>query len=166
MADPNVAIAAVLEHEGGFVDDPADPGGATNFGITQADLDAGALQVQPAPAGQDVRTLTAEAAAAWYREHFWSRALGAIADQALANKLFDMMVLAGPETAKRILQDLVGAPADGCLGPRTVTLVNARDAGTLLAQFQAAMAAHFRAIAEKHPGEEKFLQGWINRVNS
>ena len=155
MADPNIAIAAVLEHEGGFVDDPADPGGATNFGITQADLP-----------GQDVRTLTAAQAAAWYLANRWTPAFDAIADQALATKVFDLGVLAGMGTAARILQDVLGIAADGILGPRTVAAVNGAAAMGLRERFQAAMAAHFTGVAEMHPAERKFLQGWINRVNS
>ena len=69
-------------------------------------------------------------------------------------------------TAARILQDVLGIAADGILGPRTVAAVNGAAAMGLRERFQAAMAAHFTGVAEMHPAERKFLQGWINRVNS
>ena len=60
MADFNQAVVLTLKHEGGFVDNPADPGGATNMGITQRDLP-----------GVDIRNLSTPLAMNYYREHFW-----------------------------------------------------------------------------------------------
>src|ERR1039458_2404067 len=82
MAQFLAAIQYVLLNEGGFSDDPNDPGGATNFGILQRELP-----------GVDIRTITREQAISFYLPNYWNKALYAnIASQQVATKLFDMHV--------------------------------------------------------------------------
>jgi len=155
MADPNIAIALTLQHEGGYVDDPADPGGATNMGVTQADMP-----------GVNMRDLTPAQAIAYYEENYWKPLYSQISDQLVANKLFDMGVLDGVGTAVRILQQAIPiTPADGGFGPNTLAAVNAADSG-LLQRFKNGLLAREEQVAAAHPAEEKFLDGWKTRVNS
>src|ERR1700686_393552 len=93
MADFNQAVAKTLVHEGGYVDNPNDPGGATKYGITQADMP-----------GINIADITTEQAVAYYAEHYWKTLYSQITDQSLAEKLFDMGVLFGVGTAVKLLQ--------------------------------------------------------------
>src|SRR5664280_2938609 len=98
MAQFLAAIQYVLLNEGGFSDDPNDPGGATNFGILQRELP-----------GVDIRTITREQAISFYLPNYWNKALYAnIASQQVATKLFDMHVNLGLVPAVRIAQHALG----------------------------------------------------------
>jgi lysozyme family protein len=92
MANPDIAIALVLKHEGGLSEDPADPGGLTNFGISQR-----------AYPHLDIKALTKEEAAAIYRQDYWTPKMAALDDQRLANCVLDCAVNQGPEVARSFL---------------------------------------------------------------
>lgn len=174
MAEFNKAIPITLVHEGGFNDDPADPGGATNHGITQKDLDAtrGAYPDFPA----SVRDLTPVQAAHWYEtttepERFNNPLYWQIQDQALATKLFDMGVLFGVGEAVKLLQ-ITLQPAypdvhpDGEFGPTTLEHTNESDAASLLNAYKTSLVSYTLRIAVAKPSEKKFVAGWGHRVNS
>jgi lysozyme family protein len=118
--DPNFtkALTFLLKHEGGFVDDAADPGGATKFGITLHELQGlghlDGLNLDIGHSGsvtiQDIRNLTPDEAAAIYRIDWWDRyGFARIHDAAVAAKLFDLFVNIGPGEAVRILQRAISA---------------------------------------------------------
>lgn len=174
MSDFQKAIPITLVHEGGFNDDPADPGGATNHGITQKDLDATRAAYPDFPA--NVRDLTSDQAAHWYEtttepERFNNPLYWQIEDQMLASKVFDLGVLFGVKEAVEILQHVL-APAypdvtpDGQFGPKTLAAVNQSDAASLLTAYQTAFVAYALQIAVHHPNEKKFVAGWGHRINS
>lgn len=157
MADTTRAIALTLQNEGGFVNNPADKGHATKFGITQADLP-----------GQNIQDLTETQATAYYQEHYVKPWMAEINSQAVLNKLFDFGVLLGIGTAVRLLQRALGFPhsqQDGAFGPETLAAVN--DAGDgLLPSYQHVLSGHFQWIAEQDPSQKVFLSGWLNRVHA
>lgn len=157
MSDVNQAIVLTLQHEGGFVDNPDDRGGATNMGITQEDLP-----------GSDIRELTISQAISFYKEHFVKPWMSEIHSQAVANKVFDMSVLLGISTAVRLLQRALGFSSprqDGVFGDETLASVN--DAGdNLLPAYKRVLAAHFRWIGETEPSQQQFVDGWVARANS
>lgn len=109
-------VAEVLRHEGGYSDNPDDPGGATNRGITLATLrDYRGRAVTK----DDVRDLSEAEAKAIYRARYWPQcgdALPAGVDLAV----FDFAVNSGPGRAARALQTVLGVAADGAIGPRTL----------------------------------------------
>ena len=90
MADPLISIHKTLVHEGGYVDNPADSGGPTNMGITQAD-------VPTIP----IKDLTVDQAIEIYKERYWKQYYSQIFDQFIADKLFDSGVLFGVGTARQ-----------------------------------------------------------------
>lgn len=99
------ALSFVLAMEGGYVNHPKDPGGATNMGITQATYDAWRKSRKLPP--QDVRLLTREEAAAIYRANYWDRIGGdalAQKDPALALVAFDAAVQHGVQLATQMLK--------------------------------------------------------------
>ena len=155
MAVFELAVAATLKNEGGFVDNKNDPGGATNMGITQADLP-----------GQDIKTLTAAQATEYYQSHFWLPIMDQITSQKIANKIFDMRVLFGPAEAIMLLQQVTLQHMDGVFGPQTLNIVNTTDETILLNIYKVRLAQHARNIMASKPQEFVFLQGWINRINS
>lgn len=151
MAEFELAITNTLRNEGGYVDDPSDPGGETNFGISKRSYP----QV-------DIKNLTEEGASAIYLRDFWK--FDGIANQMLANKVFDMSVLT-KHSAIRILQRLLsGLAIDGEYGADTEKEINAANAFLLLERYQSALAQHFRDIVTLVPAEGKFLAGWLRRA--
>ncbi|MBI2235400.1 MAG: hypothetical protein HYU60_00320 [Magnetospirillum sp.] len=174
------ALAIVLKHEGGFVNDAADPGGATNFGVslrTVAKLDAngdGRLDFDFDGDGDvdadDIRAMTPEAAAAYYRSQWWDKhGYAAIAAPEIAIKVFDLAVNMGSAQAHKVLQRAVRAawfalPDDGVLGPQTISSVNAAEPRSLLAALKSEASGFYRTIAAAKPNLAKFLPGWLNRA--
>src|SRR5689334_13497959 len=131
MAEFESAIAHVLKNEGGYVNDSKDAGGETNFGISKR-----------AFPDVDIRALTPREAEKIYRRKYWDAypQLERLADQAVATKVFDLMVNMGPGTAARLFQSSINLlakgvrpiPVDGRLGPMTVRRANELDAQELL----------------------------------
>lgn len=154
MADFKISVAKTLVHEGGYVNNPDDKGGPTNFGITQADMP-----------GVDMRTITPEQATEYYREHYWKDLYSQIESQDVADKLFDMGVLTGIGEAVKLLQRTLRIVADGVFGPGTLTAVNQIGDG-VLEDYKATLRAHYEAIVAAHPVDVEFIDGWENRVNS
>src|SRR3989442_10698751 len=114
------ALQFVLQQEGGFVDNPADPGGATNHGITQATYDRYRAAQGLAPQG--VAQITDTEVTEIYQTQYWSVCrcdeLERL-DVGLGLAVFDTAVNSGVREASRMLQRLLGVRADGVIGPQT-----------------------------------------------
>jgi len=149
----------VLRHEGGFVDHPRDPGGATNFGITLATL--AAHREEPVTA-EEVERLTREEAAEIYRARFWTPMRCAELPAGLDLMVFDFGVNAGPGRSVRLLQRAAGVTADGSIGPVTLAAVRAARAEALIAVLAEARMAHYRAL----PHWDAFGRGWPARTDA
>jgi lysozyme family protein len=155
MSDFKIAVQKTLVNEGGYTNDSVDPGGATNFGITQADMP-----------GVDMQSITQEQAVAYYAEHYWKTLYSQIESQDVADKLFDMGVLFGIGTAVRILQLSVEITVDGAFGPNTLAAVNQADATSLLTTYKANLVTHAFNVVTANPALRKFVAGWGRRINS
>ena len=152
------AIQAVLKHEGGYVNDPKDPGGETNFGISK--------RSHP---DVDVKALTPEKAADIYREKYWEPGgYERIEDQRVATKTFDLAVNMGSKPAHILLQRAVRAASgrklteDGVLGPMTFAAVNDAPADSLLAALRSEAAGHYRILVTRNTNLQRFVEGWLN----
>src|SRR5690606_11925483 len=153
------AIEVVLEHEGGYVNDPADPGGETKYGISKR-----------AYPHLDIAGLTREQAIEIYRRDWWDRyGYDRICSPDVAAKAFDLAVNMAPAVAHRCLQRALHAcgqrhvTIDGVLGPQTIGAANAvRPRAALLAALRAEAAAYYRALVERRPELAKFERGWLN----
>ncbi len=154
MSDPKTAIALTLQHEGGFVNNPADPGGATNMGVTQKDIPS-----------IDIRNLTVPQATDYYLENFWKPFYSQIESQLVANKIFDLGVLFGIGTTVKILQGVLKLTQDGVFGEQTLAAVNGAEVSSLLLAFRTALVQHAVAIGAAKPSERQFVGGWIRRIN-
>ena len=153
--DTNLAIQKTLVHEGGYVDNINDRGGATNMGIEQRDLP-----------NVPIKDLTVEQAVAYYQEHYVKPLYAQIEDQFVGEKLFDLGVLFGIGTAVKIFQLILGVTDDDVFGPGTLQATNSADPTSLLATYKAAMVTHAINIANASPNDREFLVGWIRRINS
>jgi lysozyme family protein len=153
-------IALVLKEEGGYVDNPADPGGATNFGITQRYLDGARLHDPTLPSS--VRDLTITQASALYAADQWHAVQGDALPPDVAAVAFDGAINEGPGTVVKLLQQALRVPVDGVIGPATIAAArtNPKAAQLLAAQ----RGSHYAKIVLAHPGEVVFLDGWMNRI--
>lgn len=167
MADFSVYFPQLLTFEGGYIDDPADPGGATNRGITLAVFQANARALLGvAPTLDNLRALTEPQAAALYKALYWDRIDGdAIASQLLAEIVFDFYVNAGFH-AITLLQRLLGPPlaSDGLFGPDTLKALEDADQAALYARYRQGRIDYYTELAQAHPILQRFLAGWLRRA--
>ena len=147
MALPGPAIDLVLKHEGGYVNDPRDPGGETNFGISKRSYPDLAIA-----------SLTRDDARSIYLKDFWRFA--AIGDQRVANCVMDCAVNQGLGAAVKLFQKLEGVAVDGIWGPNTENYASK----VTLVDFQVARLLAYVNIVAQNPGELKFLGGWFRRT--
>lgn len=155
-------LAFVLRHEGGFVDDPDDPGGATNRGITQATYDGWRLRNSLGP--ESVKFIKADEVAAIYRSDYWNKASCDKLPAPIDLVQFDTAVNQGVDTADRILQAACGVVQDGVVGPVTLQAVNAYNRWVLIGRYANGRISRYVAIAQMRPKSMKFLHGWLRRV--
>ena len=150
-------VAVVLAQEGGFSEDPADRGGATNFGITLATLrDWRNAEVS----ASDVHALTRAEATEIYRARYWIPARCGDLGPGVDLMVFDFGVNAGPATAVKHLQRALGVTDDGSIGPKTMAALQAATPRELIGQLAEARLAYYRGLADF----ERYGRGWTNRT--
>ncbi len=172
MASFQSYLPILLRFEGGFVDDPADPGGATNKGITLQTFHAHArplLGVEPTL--ETLKSLSDAQAATLYKALYWDRARGdEIGLQPLADLLVDFYVNAGGNAFKvlqQVLNTLGAQPAlavDGAMGPGTWQAMQGMDATQVYRGLRQGRIGYYEDLVSKRPPLERFLKGWLNRV--
>lgn len=114
-------LELVLVHEGGFVNHPKDPGGATNFGVTQKVYDA--YRKTRARPYQSVKFITADETKAIYKFQYWDRIQGDMLPRGLDYAVFDFAVNSGVGRASKYLQACIGAKQDGVIGAMTISAI-------------------------------------------
>jgi lysozyme family protein len=157
-------LAQVLAQEGGYADHPADPGGATNLGITLRTLADWRGVAWSALGKAEVRALARPEAAAIYRKRYWEPCAGDDLPEGLDLALFDYAVNSGPGRAIRALQGLVGATADGLMGPKTLAAIRTAVAARGVAALIVALCAGRLSFLERLAGWATFGRGWTRRV--
>jgi len=160
----SAALPFVLRWEGGFVNHPADPGGATNKGITQKVYDAWRARQQQA--ATSVATITDAEVAAIYEAAYWVPAKCPVLVSPLDLVEFDTAVNMGVGRAIRFLQKAVGADVDGAYGSDTQKCVDGCDVGAALAAYCDTREAYYRDLIVRNPKLDVFLKGWMNRLNA
>ena len=147
-------IKVVLKHEGGYVNDPKDPGGETNFGI--------AKRSHP---DVDIKELTEDEAKDIYKEHYWDKNKVESLPEELRHIYFDMCVNQGKSRAVKILQRAANAKGadlkvDGGLGPKTIGAME----GVELQRVRAYRVKYYADLVTRKPILEKFYYGWFRRA--
>jgi lysozyme family protein len=184
MADFHRAIPAILEHEGGYVNDLTDPGGATNYGISlrflrklnlldydvdkDGDIDA-----------EDIRKLPKEDAIQIYKTHFWDKYhYGDIHSLSVATKIFDMAVHMGPLQAHKLAQKAANlarwqkyVEVDGILGKQTLNAINHCKPHVLIQKLREQCAIFYIGLVKRNPQFKKYWEdeagtpkGWQKRA--
>jgi len=174
MASFDAFFPTLLGFEGGFVNDPADPGGATNKGITLRTFGTCANQLLGIqPTLENLKALTNEQAGKIYKALYWDKIKGdQIDQQELANIVFDFYVNAGANATKllqSVLNALGAAPAlavDGLIGPGTVQALQSADQTEVYRRYKQGRIDYYQNLAASEPSLAKFLRGWLNRVNA
>ena len=148
------AIDFVLSYEGGLVENPLDPGGLTNWGISSRSYPS-----------LDIRNLTRDDAASIYKKDYWDAVHGDELPGPLAVAVFDSAVNQGAGTAKRMLQIALNVDADGIIGPRTIKA--AHDGGLdAVVRFLAERAVRYHETMRDVPGLNVFAHNWYFRLFS
>ena len=154
------AVMVVLRHEGGYVDDPLDRGGETNFGISsRSNPDI------------DISSLTRAQAVEIYWERYWRGLHYEELPPQVATKTFDLAVNMGRRKAVACLQRALRAcglrvRVDGILGPETWGAVWKTDGASLLPALRSEAAGEYRLIAARDSSQIRFVRGWLDRAYS
>lgn len=174
MASFDAFFPTMLKHEGGFVNDPVDPGGATNKGVTMETFQSCAkryLGIEPTL--ENLKALTDAQAGKIYKPLYWDKIRGdEIEPQELANIVFDFQVNAGANASKllqRVLNDLGAKPplaVDGAIGSTTMAALTSMDQTEVYRRYKQGRIDYYEDLVAKRPALGKFLKGWLNRVNS
>lgn len=155
------AFRELLAQEGGFSNNPQDPGGMTNLGVTRAAYEA---WIGYPVSERIMRELTPGKVRAFYKARFWDVVRGDDLPAGLDLCVFDFAVNAGPQRAVRYLQRLVGVPDDGVIGPKTLAAVaekvKATDGVLMIDDYQDARRNYYRML----PTFATFGKGWLRRV--
>ena len=150
----NEIIEQVLEHEGGYVNDPNDLGGETKYGITK--------RFYPE---LNIKELTEEKAKQIYKDDYWDKNRVESLPQNLWHIFFDMCVNMGRRTAVKILQRAAnskgrGIDVDGGMGPATLKALK----GIETERVRAYRVKYYSDLVTKKPEQEKFYYGWYKRA--
>jgi uncharacterized protein (TIGR02594 family) len=160
------ALAHVLEMEGGYDDDPYDPGGPTNLGITLAvyarykGIEITADNI--AALKSELKQIPVDTARRIYRDRYWLPAVCPQLPPALALFHFDAAVNQGVAGAARMLQQAVGVEIDGEIGPATLAVIAARPMQQTLGLYAEVRRQRYRSLAHFW----RFGKGWLARVDA
>jgi len=171
MANFATALAITLQFEGGNVNNPTDPGGQTNRGITMGTFQQTAqslLGIDPTP--ENLSNLTVDQAGIIYQANYWHPVQGdSLILQELANIVFDFYVNSGTRSTKllqTILNTMGANPplvVDGSIGPATIQALAPLPQNDVYNQFKQGRIAFYQSLAAKYP---QFIKGWLNRANA
>lgn len=152
------SLMAVLLHEGGYVNNPHDPGGATNRGVTQAVYDDWRLDRKLTP--RSVKFIATAEVEQIYRERYWDKIRGDDLPAGVDYCTFDFAVNSGVMRSAKFLQRVSNVVADGKIGPMTIAAVKAVPAKLTIDMLCNERLAFLRSLGTfKH-----FGKGWVRRV--
>jgi len=151
------SLAELLKHEGGFVNHPSDPGGATNLGVTQAVWED---WIDRSVSEENMKALTPAKVAPLYREMYWDRVKGDKLPSGVDYCVFDAAVNSGASRAAKWLQTTVGAVADGAIGEQTLKQVLLTNPLMLIDKYSANRLAFLQRLSTW----PTFGKGWERRV--
>lgn len=143
------AFEILIGHEGGYVNNPADPGGETRFGISKRSYPE-----------IDIKGLTLNQAKFIYRRDYWDKAGCPDLPPALAFDVFDGAVNSGVNRSIKWLQEAAGATIDGVMGKQTMQAVKALHPATVQARYNGVRLEFMTDLATW----KDFGKGWARRI--
>jgi lysozyme family protein len=169
MADFDIFLPILLKNEGGYVNNPNDPGGETNKGITINTFVAYSQSLLGvAPTSDNLKALTDTQAGVIYKARYWNAVSGdSFLLQDLANIVCDFYVNAGTHASKLLqtVMNSLGAnvTVDGGIGPASMAALANLDQVAVYQAYKQGRINYYEALAVTEP---TFLKGWLNRTNS
>jgi len=151
------SLAELLKHEGGFVNHPSDPGGATNLGVTQEVWED---WIDRTVSEENMKALTPAKVAPLYKELYWDRIKGDKLPAGVDYVVFDAAVNSGVSRAAKWLQTTVGAVADGAIGEQTLKQVLLTNPQMLIDKYSANRLSFLQRLLTW----PTFGKGWERRV--
>jgi lysozyme family protein len=147
----------VLKHEGGYVNDPRDPGGRTNLGVTQRAWES---YVGSSVTEEFMRKLTPDQVKPFYKTMYWDKIKGDQLPSGVDYAAYDLAVNSGVGRAAKYLQEIAGVPADGVIGPKSMEAILACDPE----QTADALCDMRLDFLKRLPTFQTFGKGWSRRV--
>jgi lysozyme family protein len=171
------AVSVVLDHEGLFTNNPSDPGGATNYGISLRFLKNYGIDINDD--GQinlkDIEELKPSQAQEIFKKYWWDKYnYDAINSLYLATKIFDMAVNMGAQQAHKLVQEALSycghkLEVDGVLGSKTLAAINEvilhNREDDLKYEIQEEQKWFYEHLADDKPALKVFLKGWLKRAS-
>ena len=186
MSKVELLLPKILKWEGGFVNDPADSGGATNKGVTLATFRAyRKAHKMKIPTVEDLKRITDAEVMAILKEFYWDKMQAdSIANQSIANLCVNNLWGSGTGYIK-IIQGVLGVKQDGIVGPMTLDKINGwNPQGALFDKLWARRKKFFEDIVDRSVQsyenrigrkaterelltytKKRYIRGWINRLN-
>lgn len=153
QANFDKSIDRVLGNEGGYVNNPHDPGGETNWGVTKNTALANGYNGA-------MRAMTRDQAKAIYKTAFWDKVKADMLDDAVAYQLFDAAVNHGIGNAVRMMQRAIGVADDGVCGNVTLTALQSISPTDFIMRFNAERLSFYTKLSTF----TNFGKGWVNRI--
>ena len=151
-------VEYIIEDEGGYVDHPADPGGATKYGCTKKVWEE---YVGHEVTKDDIKNLTKDDVKPIYKKRYWDAIHGDVIPEGLSYCLFDTAINSGVGRASRIIQEMVGVFPDGAIGNNTLFAVNQfKDIKLLINEYCDKRLTFLKTLKTW----DTFGKGWANRV--
>jgi len=151
------ALRLLLRHEGGFVNNPEDPGGMTNLGVTKHQWES---YLSEPVTEADMRALTADRVAPFYKNRYWNTVQADKLPAGVDNCLFDCCVNSGPGRAVKILQEVLGLTQDGIIGGQTIAAALTRSVQDTIRDYTNARLTFLKTLSTW----SSFGKGWEARV--
>jgi len=148
MSNFSTAVNLILDHEGGYVNDPKDPGGETKYGISKR-----------AYPNINIKDLTKEQAKDIYKRDYWDKVRGDFLPFPVAVVAFDIAVNMGVKVAIKMMQGAVDTKQDGILGDKTIAAVQSNSSHYVVEKMTNGRIQYYSDL----PTFPRFKSGWIRR---
>jgi lysozyme family protein len=149
----DIVIKRTLGSEGGYVNNPYDPGGETNWGVTKNVARANGYT-------GSMSSMQRSDAIPIYKAAYWDKVLGDKMPMAIAFNVFDAAVNHGIYQASKFLQTALGVVADGNIGPATLAAANTQNPLTVIIRFNQSRIMFYAGLSTF----DTFGRGWARRV--
>jgi lysozyme family protein len=149
-------LEMVLKHEGGFVNHPKDPGGATNMGVTLATYEQ---WVGRSVTIEEMKNLAFQDVAPIYKKNYWDKVRGDDLPSGVDWSVFDWAVNSGPSRSAKALQKIVMVGQDGAIGPITLAATHSQDAKEVIQAMYYARQRFYENLSTF----DTFGRGWTRR---